>query len=83
MQTERGLITKDRIFLNGYSSSGVFAQRFALLHPEIVETACIGGASGSIPIPTEKIAYPIGIANYDLSSVQKDNYWIKKMMIRD
>ena len=25
----------------------------------------------------------IGIANYDLSSVQKDNYWIKKMMIRD
>jgi hypothetical protein len=65
LQTERGLITKDRIFLNGYSSSGVFAQRFALLHPEIVETACIGGASGSIPIPTEKIAYPIGIANYE------------------
>lgn len=25
----------------------------------------------------------IGIANYDLSSVQKDNYWVKKMMIRD
>ena len=25
----------------------------------------------------------IGIANYDLSSVQKDNYWIKRMMIRD
>ena len=42
-----------------------FAQRFALLHPEIVETACIGGASGSIPIPTEKIPYPIGIANYE------------------
>lgn len=65
LQIEKGLIIKDKIFLNGYSSSGVFAQRFALLHPEIVETACIGGASGSIPIPTEKIPYPIGIANYE------------------
>lgn len=65
LQIEKGLIIKDKIFLKGYSSSGVFAQRFALLHPEIVETACIGGASGSIPIPTEKIPYPIGIANYE------------------
>ena len=56
---------KDKIFLNGYSSSGVFAQRFALLHPDIVETACIGGASGSIPIPTEKLSYPLGIADYE------------------
>ena len=65
LEKERGLVVKDRIFLNGYSSSGVFAQRFALLHPNIVETACIGGASGSIPIPTKKIAYPIGIADYE------------------
>ena len=65
LEKERGLVVKDRIFLNGYSSSGVFAQRFALLHPDIVETACIGGASGSIPIPTEKLAYPLGIADYE------------------
>lgn len=63
---EKGLVLKDKIFLNGYSSSGVFAQRFALLHPDIVETACIGGAVGSIPIPTEKFDYPIGIANYEI-----------------
>lgn len=55
----------DKIFLNGYSSSGVFAQRFALLHPERVDTACIGGASGSIPIPLENIGYPIGIEDYE------------------
>ena len=55
----------DKIFLNGYSSSGVFAQRFALLHPERVDTACIGGASGSIPIPLENIGYPIGIGDYE------------------
>lgn len=55
----------DKIFLNGYSSSGVFAQRFSLLHPELIETACIGGASGSIPIPTEKLGYPLGIKDYE------------------
>ena len=49
----------EKIFLNGYSSSGVFAQRFALIHPEIVRRALIGGASGSIPIPTEEFDYPI------------------------
>ena len=65
LEKEKGIIVKDRVFLNGYSSSGVFAQRFAFLHPGIVETACIGGASGSIPIPTEKLAYPIGIADYE------------------
>ena len=65
LEREKGLVAKKRIFLNGYSSSGVFAQRFALLHPNIVETVCIGGASGSIPIPTEQIAYPLGIADYE------------------
>ena len=54
-----------KIFLNGYSSSGVFAQRFSLIHPELVEKVCIGGASGSIPIPTTDLDYPLGIKNYE------------------
>lgn len=54
----------EKIFLNGYSSSGVFAQRFSLLHPEIVDTLCVGGASGSIPMPTTELQYPLGIADY-------------------
>ena len=64
VKKERGVDLEDKIFLNGYSSSGVFAQRFALLHPELIGTACIGGASGSIPIPTKEHRYPIGIADY-------------------
>ncbi len=64
VQSERGITLEEKIFLNGYSSSGVFAQRFALLHPELVSTACIGGASGSIPIPSEEFDYPIGISDY-------------------
>lgn len=55
---------RDKIFLNGYSSSGVFAQRFALLHPEIIDTLCVGGASGSIPVPISELGYPLGIADY-------------------
>lgn len=55
---------RDKVFFNGYSSSGVFAQRFALLHPEIVDTLCIGGASGSIPVPISELGYPLGIADY-------------------
>lgn len=59
----------DKIFLKGYSSSGVFAQRFALLHPNIIDSLCIGGAIGSIPIPLveymgEKLKYPIGISDF-------------------
>lgn len=65
IENEIKIKTDDKIFLNGYSSSGVFAQRFALLHPEKVKTVCIGGASGSIPIPTDEIGYPIGIADYE------------------
>ena len=64
VKNEKGINLDDKIFLNGYSSSGVFAQRFALLHPELIDTACIGGASGSIPIPIEEFGYPIGLADY-------------------
>lgn len=45
MKEEYGVTVKDKIFLNGYSSSGCFAQRFSLIHPEIIDCACIGGAS--------------------------------------
>ena len=49
----------DKVFLNGYSASGVFAQRFALIHPEIIDRCLIGGAAGTIPIPSEELEYPL------------------------
>lgn len=30
-----------------------------------MDTACIGGASGSIPVPIEDLSYPLGIADYE------------------
>ena len=65
LSNEYGIEMQDKIFLNGYSSSGVFAQRFSLLHPELIDTACIGGASGSIPLPIEELSYPLGIKDYE------------------
>lgn len=59
----------EKIFMHGYSASGVFAQRFALIHPEVVGAVCVGGAIGSIPMPlTEEngipLDYPVGVNNY-------------------
>lgn len=64
IKQETGRDVADKIFLNGYSSSGVFAQRFALIHPEIVGRVLIGGASGSIPLPTADFDYPLGIKDF-------------------
>lgn len=65
MKNQYNVNLNDKIFLNGYSSSGCFAQRFSLIHPELIDTACIGGASGSIPIPNLDLDYPLGIKNYE------------------
>ena len=64
IKKETGNNVADKIFLTGYSSSGVFAQRFALIHPEIVGRVLIGGASGSIPLPTADFEYPLGIKDF-------------------
>ena len=71
---ETGIKVNDKIFLNGYSSSGVFAQRFALLHPEIVDTVCIGGASGSMPLPIGNLSYPIGVSDYEQLTGKKFDF---------
>lgn len=69
-----GVEMRDKVFLNGYSSSGVFAQRFSLLHPEIVETACIGGASGSIPVVSKDLPYPLGLMDYEALTGSEFDY---------
>lgn len=62
---KEGFEPADKVFLHGYSSSGNFAQRFSMLHPEIIGSAVIGGASDGIPTLSEKIGYPYGIKNFE------------------
>ena len=73
LKSKYGIECSDKIFLNGYSSSAVFAQKFSLIHPEIVDTACIGGAIGSIPVPSKGIGYPIGIKDFEKLFEKKFN----------
>lgn len=60
-----GKDVSDKIALNGYSTSGVFAQRFAVIHPEIISKAIIGAATGSIPIPTSDLDWPEGTHDFE------------------
>jgi pimeloyl-ACP methyl ester carboxylesterase len=62
----------DKIFINGYSASGSFANRFTLLHPEIIRAAASGSPGGwpTVPVSTwagETLNYPVGVA--DLASL--------------
>lgn len=69
LEKEHNILVEKKILLYGFSASGDFADRFSLLHPEIVEAAVIGGSNVIIPAKTlknENLPYPIGI--YDLSS---------------
>jgi dienelactone hydrolase len=64
----RGIETRDRALLWGFSASGSFVARFALLHPSRV-LAAASGAPGGWPIAPAAEAdgaalpYPVGIAD--------------------
>ncbi|MFW6219220.1 MAG: hypothetical protein ACOC3S_03795 [Bacteroidota bacterium] len=45
---EFNIVMDERVFMTGYSSGGTFANRFAVLHPEIVKAAAIGGLPNPI-----------------------------------
>ncbi len=60
----------DKIMIDGFSASAKFANRFAILHPEIVKLVIAGGVSGALTLPLkeingEKLLWPVGIGNLD------------------
>jgi len=64
-----GVPVENKVILNGYSASGVFADRFATLHPEIVEMTICGSTliDPYLPISNYKgqeLNYPLGTADY-------------------
>lgn len=58
----------EKIIINGFSGSSKFANRFTILHPEMVKL-CIGGAvTGCLTLPikqlnNEKLIFPIGVGD--------------------
>ena len=65
-----GIQTYEKVFIQGFSASGMFANRFTILHPERVKAATIGSPGGwpIAPVTTfnsESLPYPAGIADLD------------------
>ncbi len=67
---DSGIQTDERIFIQGFSASGMFANRFTILHPERVKAVTIGSPGGWPIVPVvkfsgEELNYPAGIADLE------------------
>lgn len=72
---EMGINVDSKVIIDGFSASAKFANRFTLLHPEIVKLVIAGACSGTGILPLkeingEKLLYPIGCGNIDVTDEQ-------------
>jgi hypothetical protein len=66
----QGIQTDERILIQGFSASGMFANRFTVLHPERVKAATMGSPGGwpIAPVPDfkgEELPYPAGLSDLE------------------
>jgi pimeloyl-ACP methyl ester carboxylesterase len=66
--TSRGIRVSERVLLTGFSASGSFVSRFAMLHPERVLAVASGSPGGWPIIPEvedkgETLPYPVGVSD--------------------
>jgi hypothetical protein len=62
-----GLVVNDRVLMMGFSSVGMFAHRFTMLHPTKVQAVWLGGEAPA-PLPATELDghpldYPLGMRN--------------------
>ena len=63
---EDGYIVNEKVLIEGFSASAMFAQRFALLHPDRVLAIAAGSCGGNFVLPLKSyngipINWPVGI----------------------
>jgi pimeloyl-ACP methyl ester carboxylesterase len=74
---EQDIVLRERFVLVGFSASGTFSNRFALLHPDKL-AAVVSGAVNSFPmlpvdsVDGEPFRYPLGVA--DLEEIAGDGF---------
>ena len=65
--TTQGIQAAEKVFVDGISSVGIFANRFSILHPQLVQAVAIGAAGiHTMPLAQwqgRNLAYPLGTAN--------------------
>ncbi len=75
----------EKVFMNGFSASGTFVNRFAILHPTVVRAVATGGVNGIPTFPTDhwnniKMRYPVGIADVkEIADVEFDERAYKRV----
>jgi hypothetical protein len=65
-----GRPVNQKILLNGFSASALFANRFTFLHPEAVAAAAYGGVNAFIMLPvaeldSQSLEFPLGLADFE------------------
>lgn len=59
-----------RFFMNGFSASATFTNRFSFIHPDKIKALAIGGFNGELMFPQNeingiKLNYPIGTSDFE------------------
>lgn len=67
---QQGIETDEKILIQGFSASGMFANRFTALHPDRVSAAAVGSPGGWPIAPigqfdNEPLPYPAGVADLE------------------
>lgn len=67
----QNIILRKQVLLNGFSASGTFVNRLALIHPERVAATACGGINAlpMLPVTTLRnttLNYPLGLADFTL-----------------
>ena len=71
--------------MNGFSASGTFANRFAILHPTVVRAVAAGGINSIPTFPTNRwndvtMRYPVGISDVkEIADIEFDETAYKKI----
>jgi hypothetical protein len=65
-----GIQSNEKVLIQGFSASGMFANRFTILHPDRVKAATIGSPGGWPTAPLrafdgEQLRYPAGVADLE------------------
>lgn len=69
--------TEEKIFMNGFSASATFTNRFSMIHPETIQALAMGGFNGELMLPMQelngnKLPYPLGI--HDFNTLFKQSF---------
>ena len=64
-----GILVEPKFFMNGFSASASFTNRFSFMHPDQIKALAIGGFNGELMLPQNKINgvklnYPIGTNDF-------------------